>query len=122
MVGAFSLAGEPVHIGTFITRPLRLTMLFMIGDFGGISITFGPGKKGVSGYGSPWDRDVLGDVEAIRALGASFVLTLIEPHESDLLEVRGLPDAVREAGMVCCTLRSLTCLFQGWRSMHRGGR
>jgi len=40
------------------------------------------------------------DVEAIRDWGASSVLTLIEPHEFDLLSVKGLPQAVREAGMI----------------------
>ncbi|MGH1573134.1 protein-tyrosine phosphatase family protein [Methylobacterium sp. P31] len=40
------------------------------------------------------------DVAAIRDWGASSVLTLLESHEFDLLHVRGLPDAVRDAGLV----------------------
>ncbi|MBP1182182.1 protein-tyrosine phosphatase [Methylobacterium sp. PvR107] len=35
----------------------------------------------------------------IRDWGASSVLTLLEAHEFDLLSVKGLPEAVRDAGL-----------------------
>lgn len=59
-----------------------------------------PWKKDPSSIGGAWDRDLRTDIEAIQEWGASSVLTLIEPHEFDLLSVRGLPDAVRAAGLV----------------------
>lgn len=66
---------------------------------GVLGLTLCPGKKGPSVFGAAWDRDLATDVAAIRGWAASTVLTLIEDHEFDVLDVRGLPAAVREAGM-----------------------
>jgi ADP-ribosylglycohydrolase/protein-tyrosine phosphatase len=66
---------------------------------GVIGVTFCPGKSGTSVFGAPWARDLDVDIAAIRAWGASLVLTLIEDHEFELLQVQGLGEAVRAAGM-----------------------
>lgn len=83
-----------------LTHPLRIATVPAGENGGRVGITICPGKKGPSVYGSPWDRDLTVDVEAIRNWGATSVLTLIENHEFDLLHVRGLPNAVRDAGLV----------------------
>lgn len=66
---------------------------------GMIGVTFCPGKCGPSVYGAPWARDLNVDVAALRAWGASLVLTLIEDFEFDVLRVPKLGEAVRTAGM-----------------------
>lgn len=98
--GSHSIPRSERTVRTSLTHPLQIATIPLGENGGRIGITFCPGKKGKSVYGGPWDRDLTVDVEAIRVWGASSVLTLIEPHEFDLLKVRGLPDAVRQAGMV----------------------
>jgi ADP-ribosyl-[dinitrogen reductase] hydrolase len=98
--GSHSLHKSRRLARTSLTDPLQIATI-TVGENGGkVGITFCPGKKGPSVFGASWDRDLIADVEAIRSWGASSVLTLIEPHEFDLLSVRGLPEAVRDAGMV----------------------
>ncbi|MCJ2135177.1 cyclin-dependent kinase inhibitor 3 family protein [Methylobacterium sp. J-026] len=98
--GSHSLPRSKRTIRTSITHPLKIASI-TVGDNGGrVGITFCPGKKDPSSVGGPWDRDLKTDVAAIRDWDASSVLTLLEPHEFDLLKVRGLPEAVREAGMI----------------------
>jgi ADP-ribosyl-[dinitrogen reductase] hydrolase len=87
-------------VRTTLTHPLQIATI-PVGENGGrIGITLCPGKVDPSSVGGPWDRDMGADITVIRKWGASLVLTLIEPHEFDLLKVRGLPKAVRETGMV----------------------
>ncbi|MGU3464247.1 cyclin-dependent kinase inhibitor 3 family protein [Methylobacterium sp. C33D] len=82
------------------SHPLEVTCISVCANGGRIGITFCPGKQGPSVFGPSWDRDLTADIEVIRAWGASSVLTLLEAHEFDLLNVRGLPAAVRDAGMI----------------------
>lgn len=82
------------------THPLQIATLSVGKNGARIGVTFCPGKKDLSSVGGAWDRDLRTDIEAIRDWGASSVVTLIEPHEFDLLSVRGLPDAARNAGLV----------------------
>ena len=84
-------------IRTSKTDPLQINEVLCGG--GVIGLTLCPGKKGDSIFGAPWDRELAADVGAIREWAATTVLTLIEDHEFDLLEVRGLAAAVRETGM-----------------------
>lgn len=67
------------------SHPLRIDSLPC--SLGRIGITFCPGKKGPSSKGTPWDRDLDLDLEAIRAFGASSLVSLIEDFEFDLLRV-----------------------------------
>lgn len=98
--GSHSLPRAQRSIRTSITHPLQIATIPVCENGGCVGVTFCPGKKGSSVFGAPWDRDLRADVEAIREWGASSVLTLLEPHEFDLLSVRGLPNALRDAGMV----------------------
>jgi len=84
-------------IRTSKTDPLQINEVSCAG--GAIGLTLCPGKKGGSVFGAPWDRDLAADIGIIRGWAATTVLTLIEDHEFDLLEVRDLPAGVREAGM-----------------------
>lgn len=84
-------------IRTSLSDPIQIAELSCGG--GVIGVTFCPGKKGESAFGEPWNRDLQIDVAAMRAWGASTVLTLIEDHEFDMLDVRGLAAACRAHGM-----------------------
>ncbi|MGU3287649.1 cyclin-dependent kinase inhibitor 3 family protein [Methylobacterium mesophilicum] len=98
--GSHSLPKLQRPARTSLTDPLQIAAVTVSKHGSRVGITFCPGKKGPSVFGAPWDRELTADVEAIRAWGASSVLTLIEAHEFDLLSVKGLPEAVREAGLV----------------------
>lgn len=47
----------------------------------------------------PWCRDIDLDLDKIQRWGATAVVTLLEDWEFDLLQVRGLPEAVRSRHM-----------------------
>ncbi|MGU3329459.1 cyclin-dependent kinase inhibitor 3 family protein [Methylobacterium mesophilicum] len=98
--GSHSLPKSQRPARTFRTDTLQIATIAVGENVGRIGITFCPGKKGPSVFGAHWDRELTVDVEAIRTWGASSVLSLIEPHEFDVLSVKGLPDAVRDAGLV----------------------
>lgn len=98
--GSHSIPRAQRPVRTSLSHPLQIATI-PVGENGGrVGITFCPGKKDPSSACGPWERDLRTDVQAIRDWGAASVLTLLEPHEFDLLSVRGLPDAVRSAGMV----------------------
>lgn len=67
---------------------------------GVLGLTFCPGKSGPSVFGDDWERDLDIDLDAARAWAASMVLTLVEPHEHDMLNVAGLGAAVEARGMI----------------------
>lgn len=67
--------------------------------YGRIGVTFCPGKKDAGAMTGAWERDLDLDVQAIADWGAAAVVTLIEDHEFELLEVEGLGDAVRARHM-----------------------
>lgn len=78
---------------TSITHPLRIDTL-PVGN-GSLGVTFCPGKKGDSVYGAPWARDLDHDIDAIKAWGATAVVTLIEDHEFEMLSVEPLGEVVK---------------------------
>ena len=86
-----------IHARTSQSHPLYVSDL-VVGP-GRLGLTICPGKKGDSVFGAPWNRDLGVDLAAIRAWGATAVLTLVEPHELRMLGVERLGDAVRELGM-----------------------
>ncbi|WP_456686980.1 cyclin-dependent kinase inhibitor 3 family protein [Bradyrhizobium sp. P5_C11_2] len=85
-------------IRTSLTHPLQIATV-PIGDGGRIGLTLCPGKVDDTSAGGAWERDLQADIAVIRDWGAASVLTLLEAHEFDLLKVRVLPEAVRDAGM-----------------------
>lgn len=84
-------------VRTSETDPLDIAEITV--GAGAIGLTFCPGKRGPSVFGAAWARDLEADIAVIQGWGADLALTLIEDHEFDLLEVHGLGEAVRGAGM-----------------------
>src|SRR5262249_56850491 len=66
---------------------------------GVIGLTYCPGKEDSQVKGGAWVRDLALDVSAIHRWGADYVITLLEAHEIDLLEVQHLPQEVEARGM-----------------------
>lgn len=66
---------------------------------GKIGLTFCPGKKQVNAVTGAWNRDLAIDLDAIAAWGAAAVVTLVEPHELESLQVAQLGDEVRARHM-----------------------
>jgi ADP-ribosyl-[dinitrogen reductase] hydrolase len=88
------------EIRTSQTDPLRIATL-SVGDQGGaIGVTFAPGKHQAAAMTGIWQRDLALDLQAIRRWGASYLITLLEPHEFEELEIMDLP---RQA--IACDLR-----------------
>lgn len=78
-------------IRTSQTDPLRIATL-AVGDQGGaIGVTFAPGKHQAAAMTGIWQRDLSLDLQAIRAWGASDLITLLEPHEFEELGIMDLP-------------------------------
>lgn len=82
---------------TSVSDPIRSSEVLC--GHGVLGLTFCPGKSGPSVFGDDWQRDLDVDLDAARAWAASMVLTLVEPHELDLLQVAGLGAAVEARGM-----------------------
>ncbi len=78
---------------TSVSHPLQIAAVSAGPGFGKIGVTFCPGKKQPSAMTGGWDRDLLLDLGAISAWGASIVVTLIEDHEFTAL---GVPELSAE--------------------------
>jgi ADP-ribosyl-[dinitrogen reductase] hydrolase len=81
---------------TSLSDPLHIAAVSPPDLPGVIGMTLCPGKKDP---GRGWERDLDIDADAIRGWGAEIVVTLVEDHEFDLLDVRRLPDAVERRRM-----------------------
>ncbi|MES2699966.1 MAG: ADP-ribosylglycohydrolase family protein [Pseudomonadota bacterium] len=66
---------------------------------GKIGLTFCPGKKQAHAVSGVWDRDLAIDLDVVSAWGAAAVVTLVEPHELESLQVAQLGDEVRARHM-----------------------
>ena len=86
-------------VRTSSSHPLPIAEV-MAGDAGGrIGITFCPGKCGPSLYDYRWQRDLAADLDVIARWGARAIVTLIEAHEFELLQVPDLGAQVVARGM-----------------------
>ena len=83
---------------TSLTHPLQIAEV-LPKTSGRIGLTFCPGKKQGSSLTGQWDRDLGLDLDAVRAWGATIVVTLIEDHEVDALGVTALAAEVAARGM-----------------------
>lgn len=86
-------------IRTSQSHPLRIADITPAPGFGRIGLTFCPGKQQADAMTGNWKRDLVTDVRAIAAWNAAAVVTLLEPHEFDLLDVAQLGEAIRDAHM-----------------------
>ena len=85
-------------VRTSVTHPLQIANVSA--PHGGIiGITFCPGKQGPSNAGFQWCRDLGTDLDAVIAWGARAVITLIEPHEFEMLKVSALGREVKSRGL-----------------------
>ena len=86
-------------IRTSVTDPLPIADVPLPGATGVIGLTYCPGKKDSQVKGGAWVRDLALDVSAIHDWGAEVVMTLLESHEIELLEVQRLSQEVEARGM-----------------------
>lgn len=77
------------------THPLQIGEVAAAG--GVIGMTICPGKRGPSGYGERWERDLALDMAAIGAWRPDAVVTLMETPEFAQYGVPGLPGAMAAA-------------------------
>ena len=81
------------------THPIRIDSVQPNAGWALIGMSFCPGKKQVDGRSGDWHRDLASDLARVQQWGASLVISLIEDHEFDELQVRQLPDDVQRLGM-----------------------
>lgn len=91
--------GNPDRRRTSATDPLRIAEIEPAGVAGRLGITFCPGKQGDSVHGRPWHRNLEVDLDAIEAWGACVVVSLIEHHEFESLNVSNLGARIQVRGI-----------------------
>lgn len=86
-------------IRTSISHPLQIDVVTPAGYTGRIGMTFCPGKQQADALTGAWERDLKSDIQTIKDWGATTVITLLEPHELDMLGVPDLGKMVVMHGM-----------------------
>jgi ADP-ribosyl-[dinitrogen reductase] hydrolase len=81
------------------SRSLRIAEIDTDFGRGRIGITLCPGKQGPALNGAWHERDLDVDLDAVATWNAAAVVTLIEDHEFEVLQVSGLPEGVRSRFM-----------------------
>jgi ADP-ribosyl-[dinitrogen reductase] hydrolase len=84
---------------TSLTHPLKIATLPAGDGLGKIGVTFCPGKIQTDGATGTWHRDLATDIKAISDWGATALVTLIEGHEIEILQVGGLEVECRLHGI-----------------------
>ncbi len=85
---------------TSISHPIRIAELMVGTHSGAVGVTFAPGKFQESAMTGAWSRDIDMDLAAIRAWGADYLITLIEPWEFEELRITSLPERATAHGLV----------------------
>lgn len=81
------------------SHPLQIAEVQPAPGLGKIGLTLCPGKTQSWGLSGSWARDLALDLDVAAAWDAAVVVTLVEPHELDRLQVGGLGAAVRDRHM-----------------------
>ena len=84
---------------TSLSHPLQIAAVLAGPGLGRIGVTFCPGKVQADAVTGAWRRDLELDVKAIAAWGAAAVVTLVEDHELQSLQVASLGEVVRRHHM-----------------------
>lgn len=84
-------------VRTSQTDPIRIATLPI--KAGAVGVTFAPGKQQPDAMTGAWSRDLKTDLDAIKAWGATHVISLLERHEFDALGITDLPHEVETLGM-----------------------
>jgi len=87
-------------IRTSETHPLKIDTIALVEPQARIGITFCPGKKDKHAYTGQWSRDLNQDLDAIVYWGAHMVITLLEQHEFEALQVTQLGEEIKQRGLV----------------------
>jgi ADP-ribosyl-[dinitrogen reductase] hydrolase len=88
-----------VHLlRTSITHRLQIAEVKVLSG-GAVGLTFCPGKCRPSLFGHAWLRDLATDLDMIKSWGADVVVTLVEAHELESLQVSKMGDEVTRRGM-----------------------
>jgi protein-tyrosine phosphatase len=82
-----------------LSHPLQIAVVVGHPFPGALGVTFAPGKHDSIAITGAWARDLGVDLDAIVAWGAKALVTLIEPHEFDLLGIPRLGDEARRRGL-----------------------
>lgn len=75
---------------TSVSHPLRIAELRVGPNGGVIGVTFAPGKRQPVAMTGAWERDLEIDLAAIRAWGATHLVSLLEPWEFEELQITDL--------------------------------
>lgn len=101
-VGSAYAEGSPdatPAVRTSTTHPLRIGTVTLRPEFGRVGVTFCPGKHQQASMTGIWQRDLGTDLDAIRAWGATHLVTLVERWELSELHVPDLPEAAASHGL-----------------------
>ncbi len=80
-------------IKTSYSHPLRIDLVQPLGVPGSIGMTFCPGKKQKAALsGGEWNRDLDVDIDVLVDWGCTALLSLIEDHELEELQVKDLSE------------------------------
>jgi ADP-ribosyl-[dinitrogen reductase] hydrolase len=74
-------------VRTSVTHPLQIAEISPGNGMGLLGITFCPGKVQTSALTGSWNRDLGLDLDAVQAWNAAAVVTLVEGHELERLQV-----------------------------------
>ncbi|KEZ76599.1 cyclin-dependent kinase inhibitor 3 family protein [Salinisphaera hydrothermalis] len=88
-----------MHWRTSITDPLRIDAVDVPGTSAHIGMTLCPGKTYPWGRHGAWHRDLAVDLAVIEHWGAQTLISLIEDHEFETLQVAGLGEAAQARGL-----------------------
>ncbi len=80
------------------THPIRIDSV-RTPNGGTVGLTFCPGKKDLHSAAGPWSRNLSKDLADIAAWGSGILVTALEDHEFDLLQVETLGRDARATGM-----------------------
>lgn len=84
---------------TSVTHPIEVAWLPLPWP-GKVGLTFAPGKKDPAAATGAWDRDLAADLQRLKTVYETAILvSLIEDHELDLLQIQQLPEAAAAAGI-----------------------
>lgn len=100
-------------------RALPIASISMVDGDGRLGVTFCPGKSDPMATDGLWSRDLPADLGSVRAWGAQALVTLLEEHEFDLLNVRRLGDTAEAAGLDWYHLPIPDMAAPGWQFERR---
>lgn len=90
---------KTVEPRTSLSHPLQIAEICPAAGMGKIGLTLCPGKKQSWGLTGSWARDLGLDLDVVHSWNAAAVLTLVEHHELERLEVTALGNKVVERHM-----------------------